>query len=169
MRHDDWLRSPQPTEELCRLYHGVGCSLCPMAAVIDRRLREMQDGTVELVDGKVAMAHALAAVHEAAYVEFEARVLRAVHEAAHVELEATRFVRIYHGKNDDPGMRLRVEYDPDGSGDFEIVDEKVLPEKVHDPDCQRRQELAHIALDYDTVDWLADTLVLLREHIRKQS
>lgn len=28
VRDETHLRSPQPTEELCRLYHGIACAIC---------------------------------------------------------------------------------------------------------------------------------------------
>lgn len=71
----------------------------------------------------------------------------------------TRFVRIYHHPKDDPGSRIRVDYDPDNTGAFCISDENVLPEKTLDPDCVRVQALGSIDLDFSAARWLRDALV----------
>lgn len=73
----------------------------------------------------------------------------------------TRFVRIYHHEKDDPGSRIRVDYDPDNTGAFCISDENVLPEKTFDPDCIRVQALANVSLDFETARWLRDTFIAL--------
>lgn len=79
-----------------------------------------------------------------------------------------RFVRIYHHEKDDPGMRLRVDYDPDDTGAFCVADECVLPEKTFDPDCRRVQALANVSLDDDSAVWLRDTLIELCAQIEEE-
>jgi hypothetical protein len=81
----------------------------------------------------------------------------------------TRFVRIYHNPKDDPGSRIRVEYDPDGTGDFVLADENVLPEKTFDPNCIRVQAIANVSLDNDSVRWLRDTFDELCKHLDDES
>lgn len=73
----------------------------------------------------------------------------------------TRFIRIYHHEKDDPGSRIRVEYDPDNTGAFCVSDENVVPEKVLDPDVYRVQTLACISLDFTSARWLRDALIEL--------
>lgn len=80
----------------------------------------------------------------------------------------TRFVRIYHDPKDDPGSRVRVDYDPDDTGVFVLADENVLPEKTHDPDCIRVDALATINLDHTSVRWLRDQLIELCEHLEEE-
>lgn len=77
----------------------------------------------------------------------------------------SRFVRIYHHAKDDPGMRVRVDYDPDDTGAFCIADEHVLPEKVLDPDCHRVDQIGNISLDIESAQWLRDTLIDLCAHL----
>lgn len=77
----------------------------------------------------------------------------------------SRLVRIYHDSKDDPGSRIRVDYDPDDTGAFEVTDENVLPEKTHDPNCIRVQALANISLDDTSARWLRDALIELCQHL----
>jgi hypothetical protein len=76
-----------------------------------------------------------------------------------------RFVRIYHHEKDDPGSRLRVDYDPDDTGAFVVADENVQPEKTFDPNCYRVQTLANVELDRHSARWLRDALIALCEHL----
>lgn len=76
-----------------------------------------------------------------------------------------RFVRIYHDTKDDPGSRIRVEYDPDDTGVFLVSDENVLPEKTFDPDARRVQALSNINLDHQAARWLRDTMIALCEQL----
>ena len=77
----------------------------------------------------------------------------------------TRFVRIYHHLKDDPGSRLRVDYDPDDTGAFCVSDENVLPEKTLDPNCIRVETLANIELDHASARWLRDAFIELCKHL----
>lgn len=77
----------------------------------------------------------------------------------------TRFVRIYHHEKDDPGSRLRVDYDLDDTGAFCVSDENVLPEKTLDPNCIRVDTLANIELDRTSARWLRDAFIALCEHL----
>lgn len=79
-----------------------------------------------------------------------------------------RFTRIYHNPKDDPGARLRVDYDPDGIGNFVLADENVLPEKTHDPNCTRVQAIANVDLDHDSARWLRDAFVELCKHLDEE-
>lgn len=80
----------------------------------------------------------------------------------------TRFVRIYHHEKDDPGSRLRVDYDPDDTGAFCVSDENVLPEKTLDPNVYRVDTLACVNLDFDSARWLRDALVALCEQLEAE-
>ncbi len=73
----------------------------------------------------------------------------------------TRFVAIYHGPKDDPGARIRLEYDPDDTDAFCVCDENVFPEKTFDPDALNVQQLACINLDDASATWLRDKLIEL--------
>lgn len=77
----------------------------------------------------------------------------------------TRFVRIYHNERDDPGSRLRLEYDPEGTDAFCLADENVLPEKTFDENAQRVVSVACIELDRDAVRWARDALIELCKHL----
>jgi hypothetical protein len=77
----------------------------------------------------------------------------------------TRFVRIYHDPKDDPGSRIRVDYDPDDTGAFIVADENVLPEETHNPDARRVQAIGNINLDNDVVRWMRDVLIELCKHL----
>jgi hypothetical protein len=72
-----------------------------------------------------------------------------------------RFVRIYHNPKDDPGSRIRVDYDPDDTGAFVVADENVLPEKTLDANCIRVQAVGNINLDLESARWLRDTMIAL--------
>lgn len=72
-----------------------------------------------------------------------------------------RFVRIYHHQKDDPGARLRIEYDPGDTQVFCISDENVLPEKIDDVDAHHVETLATVEIDRPAARWLRDTLVEL--------
>lgn len=80
----------------------------------------------------------------------------------------SRFVRIYHDPKDDPGSRLRVDYDPDDTGDFVVADENVLPEKTFEPNCFRVQALANISLDHSSARWLRDAFIDLCKHLDEE-
>lgn len=80
----------------------------------------------------------------------------------------TRFVCIYHDPKDDPGSRIRVDYDPDDTGAFVVADENVLPEKTHDANCIRVQAIATVNLDNSAVRWLRDTLIELCKHLDEE-
>lgn len=69
-----------------------------------------------------------------------------------------RFVRIYHATNDDPGARVRVDYDPDDTGAFVLADENTLPEHIYNVNANNVKTLANISLDHNLVRWLRDTL-----------
>lgn len=77
----------------------------------------------------------------------------------------SRFIRIYHSAKDDPGARIRVDYDPDDTGAFVIADENVLPEKTYEPNCFLVQALANINLDDALARWLRDALIELCQHL----
>lgn len=77
----------------------------------------------------------------------------------------TRFVRIYHDSRDDPGSRIRVDYDPDDTGAFIVADENVLPEHTQNPDARRVQAIGGIELDSGSARWLRDTLIALCNHL----
>lgn len=80
----------------------------------------------------------------------------------------SRFVRIYHDPKDDPGSRIRVEYDPDDTGAFIVADENVQPEHTFNPDARRVQALGNINLDHSVVRWLRDTFTELCEHLEAE-
>ena len=77
-----------------------------------------------------------------------------------------RFVRILKDPDPkSPGSRIRIDYDPDDTGAFGIMDENVLPEKVYDPNCIRVVQLAFISLTRDIAGLLRDALTELCDHI----
>ncbi len=80
----------------------------------------------------------------------------------------SRFVRTYHHAKDDPGSRLRIDYDPDDTGAFEVCDENVLPEKVDDQNCNRVNAIANVSLDRASARWMRDAFIDLCEHLDEE-
>lgn len=55
-----------------------------------------------------------------------------------------------------PGSRLVVEFQDDGG--LELIDEEVLPERVHRLDANQVKRIGEFCLSRDDVDWLHDLL-----------
>lgn len=81
----------------------------------------------------------------------------------------TRFVRIIPDPDPraDARSRIRIDYDPDDTGAFGISDENVLPEKLHDPNCNRVQ-VANIEMDRPKARAIRDAMIALCAHLDEE-
>jgi len=59
---------------------------------------------------------------------------------------------------DDPGARIRVEYDPDMSMCAILTEEVVLPERVLRADAQHVEAFGSLCLNRADIEWLAARL-----------
>lgn len=67
-----------------------------------------------------------------------------------------RFVRLHHWDEKSPGLRLRLDWEPGDNA--ELVEETTLPERVMNPDANRKEMHERIMLTTQNVRWLHEAL-----------